>query len=168
MSNIVKRHENQKNCLIYVRVSTASQEDNYSLDSQVQECTDYAKMLGYNIVKVTKEVYTGREILERPKLKEDFGNKKSVKAYLNYAEARCNRARINWESFNPVTPSFTGVKSFADYDLNEIEEYIDWQPFFIAWEMHGKFPGILSDKVIGQEATKLFNDAKNLLQKSHI
>ena len=102
---------------------------------------------------------------EYDKLKVDFGNKQSIKNYLPFAGAQKNRATIDWESFAPVTPTFTGTKTFADYDLNEIEKYIDWQPFFIAWEMHGKFPGILKDKIIGAEATKLFNDAKALLKK---
>ena len=102
---------------------------------------------------------------EYDKLKLDFGNKKSVKNYLSFEEAQKNGAAINWESFTPVTPSFTGTKVFEDYDLNEIEKYVDWQPFFIAWELHGKFPQILKDKKIGSEATKLFNDAKDLLKK---
>jgi 5-methyltetrahydrofolate--homocysteine methyltransferase len=102
---------------------------------------------------------------EYDKLKEDFGNKKSIKNYLPFAEAQKNGAKIDSRNFTPVTPTFTGTKTFEDYDLNELEKYIDWQPFFIAWEMHGKFPDILADKIIGQEATKLFNDAKNLLKK---
>ena len=102
---------------------------------------------------------------EYDKLKEDFGNKKSIKNYLPFAEAQKNGAKIDWRNFTPIAPTFTGTKTFEDYDLNELEKYIDWQPFFIAWEMHGKFPDILADKIIGQEATKLFNDAKNLLKK---
>lgn len=102
---------------------------------------------------------------EYDKLKEDFANKKSTKQYLRFEEAQMNGAVINWQAFQPVTPSFTGTKIFDDYSLAEIAEYIDWQPFFIAWEMHGKFPQILTDQVIGTEATKLFNDAKALLKK---
>ena len=102
---------------------------------------------------------------EYDKLKVDFGNKQSVKNYLPFTAAQKNVAKINWNDFTPVTPSFTGTKTFEEYDLIEIEKYIDWQPFFIAWEMHGKFPGILKDKIIGIEATKLYNDAKELLQK---
>ncbi|MEO6330812.1 MAG: methionine synthase [Ginsengibacter sp.] len=102
---------------------------------------------------------------EYDKLRLDFGNKKSVKNYLPFEEAQKNGAKINWESFTPLKPSFTGIKAFDDYDLNEIEKYIDWQPFFIAWELHGKFPQILKDAKIGSEATKLFNDAKGLLKK---
>ncbi len=120
---------------------------------------------GSLLSKEQKPDFLKRIRSEYDKLKEDFGNKKSAKVYLSYAEAQTNGAKIDWVNITPVRPSFTGTKSFDDYDLNEIEKYIDWQPFFIAWEMHGKFPGILTDKVIGQEATKLYNDAKNLLGK---
>ena len=102
---------------------------------------------------------------EYDKLKVDFGNKQSVKNYLPFAAAQKNGAKITWDNFTPVTPTFTGTKVFEDYDLTGIEKYIDWQPFFIAWEMHGKFPRILKDEIIGKEATKLYNDAKELLKK---
>jgi len=102
---------------------------------------------------------------EYDKLKEDFGNKKSTKQYLKFNEAQKNGASIDWSGFTPVAPTFTGTKLLDDHPLAEIAEYIDWQPFFIAWEMHGKFPQILTDAVIGTEATKLYNDAKKLLQQ---
>ncbi|MEP7256259.1 MAG: methionine synthase [Ferruginibacter sp.] len=102
---------------------------------------------------------------EYDKLVVDFGNKKSTKQYLSFADAQKNGAIIDWNNFTPVAPTFTGTKIFDNYDLGEIAEYIDWQPFFIAWEMHGKFPQLLTDSVIGAEATKLYNDAKKLLQQ---
>ena len=102
---------------------------------------------------------------EYHKLKEDFGNRKTVKNYLPFAVAQQNGAVIDWGNFTPVTPTFTGTKVFENYNLAEIAEYIDWQPFFIAWEMHGKFPALLTDEIIGKEATKLYNDAKKLLQQ---
>jgi 5-methyltetrahydrofolate--homocysteine methyltransferase len=102
---------------------------------------------------------------EYAKLKEDFGNKKTAKQYLTYDQATKNKVKIDWDRFTPVVPSFSGTKIFDQHPLQEIAAYIDWQPFFIAWEMHGKFPQILSDKKIGTEATKLFNDAKVLLKK---
>jgi 5-methyltetrahydrofolate--homocysteine methyltransferase len=115
------------------------------------------------------------EILKKPflenieteyiKLKADFANKKSGKQLLNYAEARANKTKIDWTSFEPVRPAFTGVKVFDSADLKEIAEYIDWQPFFIAWEMHGKFPQLLHDEVIGEAATRLYADARALLKK---
>src|SRR6201991_4536494 len=100
---------------------------------------------------------------EYQKLKEDFANKKTVKQYLPIAKAQENKVKINWEKFQPFKPSFTGTKTFDGYDLEEIARYIDWGPFFITWELHGKFPQILQDEVVGSEATKLFNVAKALL-----
>jgi 5-methyltetrahydrofolate--homocysteine methyltransferase len=102
---------------------------------------------------------------EYDKLKLDFGNKKTTKNYLPFKEAQKNTALIDWNNFMPVVPTFTGTKVFKNYDLTEIAEYIDWQPFFIAWEMHGKFPAILTDEIIGKEATTLYNDAKKLLKQ---
>jgi len=102
---------------------------------------------------------------EYNQLKENFNNKKSVKNYLSYEEAKKNKVKIDWNIYTPVTPTFTGTKVFADYDLNELRQYIDWKPFFIAWEMHGNFPEILTDTVVGKEATKLYNDANALLDK---
>ncbi|HSZ85328.1 MAG TPA: methionine synthase [Puia sp.] len=102
---------------------------------------------------------------EYAKLKEDFGNKKSAKQYLKFTEAQQNKTKIDWQNFTPVKPTFTGTKVFDEYSLTEIAKYIDWQPFFIAWEMHGKFPQILSDEKIGKEAKKLFDDANVLLQQ---
>ena len=115
--------------------------------------------------KETKPVFLAGIKSEYDKLKEDFGNKKSAKQYLPFAESQKNGAAINWADFTPVTPSFTGTKILKDFPLQEIAEYIDWQPFFIAWEMHGKFPALLTDEVIGIEATKLYNDAQTLLKK---
>jgi len=102
---------------------------------------------------------------EYKKLAEDFGNKKSTKQYLNFAEAQANNAKINWTNYEPPIPAFTGTKVFKAYDLADVRKYIDWQPFFIAWEMHGKFPQILNDSIIGTEATKLYNDANILLDQ---
>ena len=115
--------------------------------------------------KDTKPVFLESIRAEYDKLKLDFGNKKSVKQYLHFTEAQQNGAPINWRKFTPVNPTFTGTKILKNYALKEIAEYIDWQPFFIAWEMHGKFPALLTDEVIGVEATKLYNDALALLKK---
>ena len=100
---------------------------------------------------------------EYQKLKEDFSNKRSVKQYLSVGQAQDNKVAIDWNAFNPVTPGFTGTKVFDGYDLAAIVPFIDWGPFFIAWELHGKYPQILKDEVVGAEATKLYNDALALL-----
>jgi 5-methyltetrahydrofolate--homocysteine methyltransferase len=102
---------------------------------------------------------------EYAQLQVDFGNKKSTKQLLPFATAQKKTANINWNEFTPVKPNFTETMQFDNYSIAEIASYIDWQPFFIAWEMHGKFPAILSDSVIGNEATKLYEDAQQLLKK---
>jgi 5-methyltetrahydrofolate--homocysteine methyltransferase len=102
---------------------------------------------------------------EYQKLKEDFENKKPAKQFIPFTAAQQNGAKLNWAAYQPTAPSFTGAKQFDNYDLGAIRKYIDWQPFFIAWELHGKFPQILSDEKVGTEATKLYNDANALLDK---
>ncbi|RXK81986.1 methionine synthase [Filimonas effusa] len=99
------------------------------------------------------------------KLRDDFGKKKSVKQYLSYAEAKSNPAKIDWDNYTAAAPSFTGCQTFHNYDLAAIRDYIDWAPFFISWELGGRFPDLLTDKVIGVEATRLYNDANALLDK---
>jgi 5-methyltetrahydrofolate--homocysteine methyltransferase len=112
-----------------------------------------------------KPEFLGAVKKEYNKLREDFASKRTVKQYLTFEEAQKNKTVIDWENYNPVAPNFTGSKVFKKVPISELVDYIDWQPFFIAWEMHGKFPGILEDKIIGAEATKLYNDAKALLKK---
>lgn len=102
---------------------------------------------------------------EYTKLNEAFKNKKQTKQFLPIAEAQANKTAINWDTFTAIKPRIPGVRKFEEYDLAEIAKYIDWQPFFIAWELHGKFPQILEDEVVGKEATRLYHDAQELLQK---
>ncbi len=79
--------------------------------------------------------------------------------------ARENRFKYDWDTYTPPVPSFLGVKAFDDYSLEEISHYIDWTPFFHAWELVGKYPKILNDDVVGEEATSLFNDAQKMLKQ---
>ncbi len=115
--------------------------------------------------KEQKNIFLTDIQTEYKKLQEDFGNRKTAKQLLPFAEAQKNAALINWEDYKATAPTFTGTKILDNYSLKKIAQYIDWQPFFIAWELHGKFPQILSDSVVGSEATKLFNDAQKLLQQ---
>jgi len=113
----------------------------------------------------TKPVFLDGVKGEYEKLREDFINKKAAKQYVSYAEAAANRMVIDWENFKPTQPKFTGTKVFRDFDIDELRKYIDWTPFFISWEMKGKFPAILTDEHAGTEATKLYNDANAMLDK---
>jgi len=88
---------------------------------------------------------------------------KSNKPILSLQEARAKRLNIDWETSEVYQPTFTGVKVFEDYSISEIAEYIDWTFFFHAWGLKGKYPEILTHSEKGEEATKLFNDAKSFL-----
>jgi len=100
---------------------------------------------------------------EYEKLRDDFQKKRGVKEYIPYAEAAQNRVAIDWRGFQPVQPQFTGTREFPDYSLAELVPYIDWTPFFATWELRGKYPDILVHEEVGPEASKLFADAKAML-----
>ncbi len=104
-----------------------------------------------------------REDYEQVRINHAGRRKKTNWASLE--KARANKAKIDWTNSDIGTPSFTGVKVFDDYPLEEIKAYIDWTPFFFAWELKGRYPKILTDKEKGIEATKLFNDAQAMLNK---
>jgi 5-methyltetrahydrofolate--homocysteine methyltransferase len=148
---------------MHTAVRIAQQYDNGVV--HVLDASRSVTVAGSLLSKEQKPAFLQQVKKEYDKLKEDFANKKSVKQYLPFAEAQKNPAPINWENFNPVAPSFTGTKVFESFDLAEIAGYIDWQPFFIAWEMHGKFPDLLSDALIGSAATNLYKDAQKLLKQ---
>jgi 5-methyltetrahydrofolate--homocysteine methyltransferase len=112
-----------------------------------------------------KKDFLGALDIEYDKLRIEFANKKTSKEFLAYPKAVENKMQIDWENAILPTPTFTGKKIIEEIELSALTPYIDWTPFFIAWEMHGKFPGILKDEKIGVEATKLYEDANNMLEE---
>jgi len=79
--------------------------------------------------------------------------------------ARDNAYKGDWQNYTPPKPTFLGLKTFEDYSLEELSQYIDWTPFFHAWELAGKYPKILNDEVVGEEAATLFADAQKMLKQ---
>lgn len=148
---------------MHTAVKIAPQYDNGVI--HVLDASRSVTVAGSLLNKEQKDEFLTGVKAEYQKLKQDFENKKPVKEYLSFTRAQENKVKIDWNNYQPVVPSFTGTKQFDGYDISEIRKYIDWQPFFIAWELHGKFPAILSDAVVGTEATKLYNDANALLDK---
>jgi 5-methyltetrahydrofolate--homocysteine methyltransferase len=108
------------------------------------------------LIAQTKEEYA--------KLGEQFANR-GKKSQIPYSEAVVTKEYFDWKNYKPTTPSFTGAKTIKSFDLTTIARYIDWGPFFIAWEMPGKFPEVLKDPIFGEEATRLYNDANKLIEK---
>ncbi len=99
---------------------------------------------------------------EYEKLRADFLNKQEDKKLLLYADAKANKLQLDWSEFEASVPNTKQV-SKVDVDIATLRKYIDWTPFFITWELHGKYPAILEDEVVGKEAEKLFADANAML-----
>ncbi|HET8572893.1 MAG TPA: methionine synthase [Edaphocola sp.] len=111
----------------------------------------------------TRQTFLGRTRTEYARLRADFEKKQGVKEYIPYEQA-CRQPEItDWSGFTAVRPQFTGTKVFKKVSLSEIRKFMDWTPFFIAWELHGKFPALLDDGVVGREATGLYRDAQEML-----
>ena len=106
------------------------------------------KLLNIDMKKsYSKEIQSEYNIL-----RERHKGKQAKTNWLTIEEARNNHKKIAWSDYSPITPNKLGINAFHDYPLNELVEYIDWTPFFVAWELAGKFPKILSDKIVGAEA----------------
>lgn len=98
-------------------------------------------------------------------LREDYIKRKSGKNLISLDKARENKLKINWENGAVKKPAKTGITVLNNFDLNVLRKYIDWTPFFMVWELKGKYPSIFEDENVGAEAKKLFDDANSLLDK---
>ena len=98
------------------------------------------------------------------RIREQHANKKAVPS-ISLEEARKNREVINWSAYVPEKPKFIGRRVFKNFALSDIAKYIDWTPFFQTWDLAGKFPAILDDEVVGEEARKVYADAQSMLDK---
>lgn len=97
-------------------------------------------------------------------LREGYLNRAREKNFLTIEEARKNKFKIDWDTFEPIQPNFIGTK-IVEVELSELVDFIDWTPFFQSWELFGKYPAILTDEVVGEQATDLFKDAQVMLAK---
>ena len=95
-------------------------------------------------------------------LREGYLNRSREKNFLSIEEARKNKFKIDWNTFEPVKPNFIGTKTI-EVELSELVDFIDWTPFFQSWELYGKYPAILTDEIVGEQATHLFEDAQKML-----
>ena len=102
---------------------------------------------------------------EYVQVRERNANRKPRGTVRTYPEAIDKGLKLDWDNYMPPTPSFTGIKVFEDYDLNTLVDFIDWTPFFISWDLAGKYPKILDDEIVGEAARNLFDDAQKMLRK---
>ncbi len=103
--------------------------------------------------------------LDYESFREKFLKRGKQKEYLTLEEARKNKLQIDWNPSDIKKPNQLGIEVWDDFDLTHLEEFIDWSPFFRSWDLHGKYPDILTDEVVGEQAKELFKDAKVLLKR---
>jgi 5-methyltetrahydrofolate--homocysteine methyltransferase len=115
--------------------------------------------------KIEREKYVQSFKDEYAKLRDDYSKRKSDKILIGIDKARENKLKIDWKKTQIKKPNKIGITILKDFNLETLREYIDWTPFFMTWELKGKYPSIFEDKSVGPEAKKLFDAANKLLDK---
>jgi 5-methyltetrahydrofolate--homocysteine methyltransferase len=118
-----------------------------------------------NLLQKDNKVFKEQIRDEYDAFREQFLKRGKKKEFLSIEEARQNKFKIDWNSTEIVKPKQLGVQIINDFDISTLENYIDWSPFFRSWDLHGKYPEILNDNVVGKQASDLFKDAKELLKR---
>jgi 5-methyltetrahydrofolate--homocysteine methyltransferase len=129
----------------------------------VSDASKSVPIAGESISPETKDSFRVQLKETYRQLRVEHEAKQTIKQLISYTEAKQNPVSIQWEEFQPVVPKVLGRTVLEDLDLNVLREYIDWTPFFSTWMLAGKYPKILSDTVVGEEATQLFAEAQTML-----
>ena len=111
-----------------------------------------------------KDSFAQDLIAEYNVVRDRVNNRKQKSQRLTYEQAIAARPKLDWKNYLPPVPQFTGTRQLDNYPLSELIDTIDWTPFFITWDLHGKFPAILHDEVVGEQARELFKDAQTMLE----
>ncbi len=131
----------------------------------VLDASKSVPVAGELISKETYDKFLLKTKEEYAKLRVDHANRKQVKNYLPFSQAKANKTKVDWENKEFVRPNKLGNQAFKDYSIAEIRPYIDWTPFFNTWMLKGKYPAIFDNEVVGEEARKLFDDAQVVLDE---
>lgn len=131
----------------------------------INDASRAVTVVGDLLKKETANVFKENIKQEYDDFRKNFLKRQKVKTYLPLSEARKNKFKIDWNTTEIVKPKKLGVHVLEDFDLNILLDYLDWTPFFRSWELHGKFPKILEDEVVGEQASELFKDAQKMLHK---
>jgi len=122
-------------------------------------------VVGNLLSKERKPGFVAAAQQEYSEIRERFAARANDQRRITIEAARANKQQIDWSDYIPPVPKVLGVQVFKDFDMHQLIEYIDWSPFFHTWELAGRYPRILTDEVVGVEATKLFADAQQMLER---
>lgn len=149
------------------KAHTAVKIDQQYARDQVVYVADASRAVGVASKLLSKEAkpqFVAELEQEYATVRERRGKRSSNRLAISYQEAVSKKLQLDWDSYQPPKPSFTGIQVLEDYPLETLIEYIDWTPFFISWDLIGKYPKILNDEVVGEAATTLFADAQEMLK----
>ncbi|MGD1947693.1 MAG: methionine synthase [Croceivirga sp.] len=131
----------------------------------VNDASRAVTVVGDLLQKDTSQGYKKAIKLDYESFREKFLNRTKQKEYLTLEAARANKLEIDFKASEIKKPNELGIKVWYDFDLSNLIDYIDWTPFFRSWDLHGKYPAILNDEIVGHQATELFEDAQVLLKR---
>ena len=131
----------------------------------VNDASRAVTVVGDLLHKEASDSYKQSIKLDYESFRERFLSRSRKKEYLSLEDARKNKLKIDFKEQDIKKPNQLGLQVLEDFDLNKLVDFIDWTPFFRSWDLHGKYPGILQDVVVGDQARELFNDAQAMLQK---
>ncbi|WP_299128052.1 methionine synthase [uncultured Winogradskyella sp.] len=118
-----------------------------------------------NLLQKDSKIYKDQIREEYDAFRAQFMKRGKKKEYLSIEDARKNKFKIDWNTSEIVKPKQIGIQVIEDFDITKLEDFIDWSPFFRSWDLHGKYPDILKDDIVGTQATELFDDAQVLLKR---
>lgn len=131
----------------------------------VNDASRAVTVVGDLLNEQTKNEYVAKLKKDYEEFREKFLKRGKTKAYISIKEARERKFKIDWESSKISKPKELGIQTLEQLSLKELLPYIDWSPFFRSWDLHGRYPDILTDKVVGEQATNLYEDAQEMLKE---
>ncbi|MGB1283194.1 MAG: vitamin B12 dependent-methionine synthase activation domain-containing protein, partial [Polaribacter sp.] len=165
-------HQNFEVPLLIGGATTSKAHTAVKIDTQyknavvhVNDASRAVTVVGDLLNKNTNKEYVTNLKKSYEEFREKFLKRGKAKTYISIEEARKRKFKIDWETSEIIKPKELGIQTLEQLSLKELVPFIDWSPFFRSWDLHGRYPAILTDKVVGEQATILFNDAQEILEE---
>ena len=131
----------------------------------VNDASRAVTVVGDLLNKKTANTYVAKLKKDYDEFRTKFLKRGKEKSYISIIEARKRKYKIDWNTSEIVKPKELGIQTLEQLSLKELVPFIDWSPFFRSWDLHGKFPDILSDKIVGEQASVLYNEAQEMIKE---
>lgn len=131
----------------------------------VNDASRAVTVVGDLLQKEQGQSYKAKLKEEYHEFREGFLKRQEQKRFVSLEQARENKLRLDWDHIQLAEPNQPGIHVWETFDLDLLKDYIDWTPFFRSWDLHGRYPNILTDEVVGEQATELFEDAQQMLER---